>query len=285
MSDEKRAKNTTADGLAEKGSKRWMQKIANPTSTDFVRDTDYMQLQAYKKCLEYELSNSEGELEWVSPRLNENYHEYRLNEINHGYELNEIKRKNIRREILELDDTNFKTYFKFWPSKGHPVWDAIALSADKTELFLFEAKAHIKEMETKCGSKSTENRNIIEKAMFEACKYFSVDSVDVNRAVKDIWMEKYYQLGNRLTFLYYMNNYGKNRDIVLPKIKKITLVLLNIVNDKYGKTGITDWENYYSMVFQEMTGYNIPPQDVKILKDVEVLKDVKVLFIPNGEQT
>ena len=277
MSDKKGAKNT-ADGLADKGSKRWMQKIANPTSRDFVGDTDYMHLQAYKKYLERELTNSDSELEWVSPLSgkDENYHEYTLNAV---------KRKDIRRKYLGLRNENFNTYFNFWPSQGHPVWDAIALSADKTELFLFEAKAHTKEMETKCKSTSTDNRISIERAMLAACKYFSVDSVDVNRTVKDVWMEKYYQLGNRLTFLYYMNNYGMNRDIVLPKIKKITLVLLNIVNDEYGKTGMMDWQNYYSKVFQEMTGHNIPPEDVKTLKDVEVLKDVKVLFIPNGEQT
>ncbi len=245
--------SNTKNGLASKGSKCWMQKVVNPTAKDFFKDP---RLLRYHKYLANKLTNDENGLVWISPLSKENYHEYKLNET---------KLQNIRRDILGLDDENFNKHFKFWPSQGHPVWDAIALSKDGTNLFLFEAKAHINEMETKCNAKPGENRTIIEKSMSEAYKHFSVKNNNPDDIIKDVWMQKYYQLGNRLTFLFYMNK------IISPKIRHTTLVLLNIINDEYGKTDRKAWNKHYIDFFKKMIGSEIPP------------KDVKILFIPDNE--
>jgi hypothetical protein len=73
-------------------------------------------------------------------------------------------------------------------------------------------------------------------------------------------MEKYYQLGNRLAFLYKLKEKGYNA----------RLVLLNVINDPtYKKTTEDEWVQHYNEIFGKMFGNTNIPEDVIIL-NVEV---------------
>lgn len=74
-------------------------------------------------------------------------------------------------------------------------------------------------------------------------------------------MKNYYQLGNRLTFLYKLKERGYN----------VKLALLNIINDPtYKQTSEVDWKEHYESVFNEMLGSKDVPRDVLIL-NMEIL--------------
>ena len=260
------SRNSTAAGVGEKGSKLWMQAIVNPDEVDLLSKLkiDSDTLNMYKDGIQEKLGFDTKE--WISPIADDNYCEYKLNQNKH---------KNIRETVLELDKKTdlYKTLFKFWPSQ-QPVWDAMAIHENKAgckQLFLFEAKAYREEAKTKCGSKSKENIALIEKSMLSAYNYYTNKSYTVETwKEKDIWMNTYYQLGNRLTFLYYMNEKLKNI--------QTTLVLLNVVKDKTFNPvpKEDDWKEYYEKAFKKMIGCPKPPKNVKVLlvngsKGIELL--------------
>ena len=86
------------------------------------------------------------------------------------------------------------------------------------------------------------------------------DEISIGNANFSSWTDKYYQLGNRFTFLQEMNQ------IKFPKIERTNLILLNITDDKtYIPTSKENWQKHYEEVFEEMTGNKNPPTDVKIL--------------------
>ena len=267
--------NSTAPGPGEKGSKLWMQAIVNPDQEILQRkllkgklDIDPKKLEEtlkeYKREIQEKLNFDDGA--WISPLASEDYREYKLNQIAH---------KNIREKVLgiEKNDDLYGTIFKFWPSQ-QPVWDAIAKSKSKNTLFVFEAKAYTKEAKKECGSESKDNVKKIEKAMFEAYKYYIKSKSEEletweGTKIREIWTKKYYQLGNRLTFLYNMNIKLKNIETIL--------VLLNVVDDKTNKPTSEDkWKQFYKIAFKEMIGCSQPPDNVKVLlvngsKGIELL--------------
>ena len=78
-----------------------------------------------------------------------------------------------------------------------------------------------------------------------------------------LWSDGYYQLGNRLTFLYELN---KKVNIKHYKIKKVELVLLNVVNDStFIKTEKQEWEQHYKDVFNKMIGDEGVPDKVRLV--------------------
>lgn len=67
------------------------------------------------------------------------------------------------------------------------------------------------------------------------------------------WIDKYYQLGNRLTFLVKLREQGYN----------VKLVLLNIVDDPtHISTSHDAWKKHYEEVFQIMIGRADYPDNV-----------------------
>ena len=210
----------------EKGSKYWMQEIVN---TKFLRK---------------ELENKLGvnSLEWISPLENESYDEYKLTE------------EKLKKKIPSLKDVDFS----FWPKNG-PEWDAIALSEDGSELYLFEAKSYEKEMLSNMRATSDESIEKIRKSMRKVC-----EDVYKNKYDSSLWEKEYYQIGNRLTFLYNMNH-----EMHFDKIIKVKLVLLNVVfditHDKTKRTQLDAWKKHYGDVFEKMTGSRIIPEDVTMV--------------------
>ena len=218
--------SNTSNEKATKGSKFWMQKIVNDDSL--------------RARLEEMLC--EKSLRWYSPLQAESYKEYQL------------KESKIFSEVLGLSRKDFKIKFSFWPT-NQPHWDSIAASADG-KLYLFETKAHVKEMNSKI---SATNPDSIEKILNSMRLTFAeLSESGAGNFVS--WSEKYYQLGNRLTFLHFMNQ------MTFPKIRRTILVLLNITDDEtYISTPKENWTRHYEEVFREMLGKNFPPPNVEVI--------------------
>ena len=216
----------TANKKAEKGSKYWMQEIVNN--------------EFFRKELENKLKNES--LEWISPLENESYNEYKLTE------------DKLKEKIPDLQDVDFS----FWPKNG-PEWDAIALAEDGRVLYLFEAKSSEKEMKSSMSATSDISIEKICGSMRRVCEEFYK-----NEYKSSLWEKEYYQMGNRLTFLYNMNHKMK-----FDTIKKVKLVLLNIVyditHDNNKRTQLDAWKQHYEYVFEEMTGSKNIPEDVIML--------------------
>lgn len=244
----------THDG--SKGSQFWMQKIVN---------------EAY---LKDELDKMIGEkLIWISPLEEELYKEYMIP--------GDEKILSKKEKLPEFENVDFS----FWPKTNgrKPTFDGIAISEDRSTLYLFEAKSHLTEMISETGA-GTDSLNVISKCMQEACaKLFGSDS----KYNKEIWekvevkdkkkKQVFYQLGNRLTLLYYLN---KRRDVTnLPESIKVKLVLLNIVNDythndKNKIISKEKWEEHYKKVFCMMKYGDVPEgklEEINIPENVEII--------------
>lgn len=218
--------SNTSNEKAEKGSKFWVQKIVNENF--------------YTAKFEEVFG---AKLIFLSPLESESFKEYQLRDAK------------IFSSVLGLTKAELDEKFSFW-AKNQPHWDAIATSTDGKILYLFEAKAHLKELQSKL---TATNKSSIEKITNSMQKVFEKISVGTNADFK-IWTEKYYQLGNRFTFLHNMNQ------INFPKIQRTILILLNITDDKtYIPTSQEKWQKHYEEVFQQMTGQNSPPENVKII--------------------
>ena len=89
---------------------------------------------------------------------------------------------------------------EFWPTgRGIHNWDAVGwIGAEpEQELLLLEAKAHVAEMKSDCGAKSSGGLPKIQRS-FEEVKTCLVTNPDAD------WMRGYYQAANRITTLYFV---------------------------------------------------------------------------------
>ena len=216
--------SNTSNTRATKGSKFLMQAVAND-------DT-----------LTARLETLLGErLQWISPLEAESFKEYQL------------KEPKISSDVLGLSRNEFKANFSFWAT-NQPHWDAIAVS--EKILYLFEAKAHVKETFSKI---TATNPDSVKKISASMRKVFD-DIADVESANFEAWTGKFYQLGNRLTFVHFMNR------MTLPKINRVELVLLNFTDDKtHIPTTKADWTRHYEKIFCEMLGRKSPPPNVRVI--------------------
>lgn len=210
--------SNTSIGRGSKGSKFWIQTLVNLDNGN-----------ALTKAISEE-DKTIVEIQWLSPLTKSNYEEYKLNFVDVYKELN-----------IKGED------FDFWPN-NQPQWDAIGKAGDT--IILVEAKAHTSETISKLSATSQESINLITKSMKETYNKLSSTS-DFS-----IWINTYYQLGNRLTFLEKLKSKGY----------QAKLVLLNIVNDPtYIKTTHKEWEDYNTKVFTEMLGGLKAPTDVIVV--------------------
>ena len=218
--------SNTSNTRATKGSKFWMQAMAN----------DEILTARLETLLD------EQNLRWFSPLEAESFKEYRLSE------------PKIFSDALGLSRDEFRDKFSFWPT-NQPLWDAIAASDEKI-LYLFEAKAHLNETFSKISATNPESLKKISAAMRKVFDELS-DAPEENFSA---WTEKFYQLGNRLTFLHFMNR------MTLPKINRVELVLLNITDDRtHISTPQPDWTRHYEKIFGEMLGKKFSPQNVRVI--------------------
>ncbi len=219
-------KSNTSIGRGVKGSKFWMQVVVeNPN-------------------LREELNNKIGEpLIWISPLADEadTFLEY------------ELKDQYVR-EFIGITKEEADELFKFWPNR-QPQWDGLALSEDKSTLYIVEAKAHLTELDSKCAASNPASKQLIVESLSEVySKYYP-------KGVFQAWTDEYYQLANRLTFLHKLN------EKTFGNIKRVKLVLLNFVNDNsYIPTMESEWSEHYDTVFARMTGSAQPSNDVILVQ-------------------
>lgn len=217
-------------GRKDKGSAFWIQTFVN-----FGEET-----------LEKAITTKDGTIsaiKWLSPLKKDNqektYEEYSNSKLT---------------EITNIPITGTNG---FWPKNG-PYWDAVGQAGDQT-LVLVEAKAHLTEMNSHCGADNPASIDLIKRTMQETWKEFKEESIpedDWDNNYMHIWYNRYYQLGNRLSFLNEFNKVGR----------KTKLVLLNIVNDPtYEPTTQDEWTDHYEGVFKEMLGKTNPPENVIII--------------------
>lgn len=114
-------------------------------------------------------------------------------------------------------------------------------------------------MNSSCTAESDKSKELIEKTLKET--YENLNKNKDRKFNKKIWMETYYQLGNRLAFLYELKKKGYD----------VRLVLLNIINDPtFILTSEEEWKKHYKEVFIKLIGIDKVPEDVVIL-NLEVL--------------
>ena len=197
--------SNTSKGRGRKGSKFWMQTLVNLENGS-----------ALSKVIQ-NVDKSIGDIKWLSPLKNVNYVELKTKQI----------------PGLEKAD------FSFWPDNG-PWWDGIGID-DEGCILLVEAKGHVAETKTKCSASSETSRTMIKQSMREAHNIL----ISSHKYDEDSWLNKYYQLGNRLTFLVKLREQGYN----------VKLVLLNIVDDPtHIATSLHEWQRNYKDVFEIMLG-------------------------------
>lgn len=87
---------------------------------------------------------------------------------------------------------------KFWPVQSQH-WDAVARAVDGTVL-LFEAKAHVSELDsTPMDKKTKETTELRLNSLKETAEYFGA------KYTEEGWTGKKYQTANRLAFAYFLN--------------------------------------------------------------------------------
>lgn len=213
----------TALGRGIKGSKYWMQVASNDPKA--------------KKRFDEAVGDT---LVWRSPLKSEEYREYSLND-----------------DIIAADWLGIgqkEKYFDWWPQR-QPQWDGLAIGEEKI-LYIVEAKAHLSELESRCLASSGKSKSMIRETMSEIQRKYFPKAEDFER----YWLNEYYQLGNRLTFL------AKLRENLPPNVKGIKLVLLNFVDDStYISTPEYDWVKHYEEVWEDMTGSKQCPEDVIVV--------------------
>lgn len=144
-------------------------------------------------------------------------------------------------EVLDLEGERYKeakeNLREFWPKNG-PQWDGLAvvngINGEKGFL-LVEAKAHLDETKSDLKAVSNQSINKIKKSISRTQEYYGIGTND--------WTKNYYQLGNRIAYLYFMN-----------EILKIPtwLVLINFTGGEYKKTELHEWLKHYNQIYTSM---------------------------------
>lgn len=216
--------SNTTKGRGRKGSKFWIQTLVNMDSGSTLS-------KAIKSA-----DNSIGNIKWLSPLKSDKY--------------GELKSKRIS-SLTNAD-------FSFWPDNG-PWWDGVGVD-DVGCIVLVEAKGHVAETKTKCKASSKRSLARINKSM-EIAHNILTSSPEYGIMAshsydKEAWLKKYYQTGNRLSFLVKLRQQGFN----------VKLILLNLVNDStHISTSLEEWERHYEEIFQIMLGTTKCPSNVVVV--------------------
>ena len=192
----------------KKGSLKWIQQIVNE----------------YPDVLNKQINDSLGfsktqSIEWLSPKANDHYSEYRDQAF-------------LDLLGIELSKTKLKD---FWPQRG-PQWDALGRIKDKA-YFLVEAKAHIAELISSSMAKSPRSISLINKSLNETETFLNLKPyVDLTKG--------FYQYLNRLAHLY-----------LLRKLNNIPayLVFVYFINDHtHIPTNRDEWYGAIKLMYSQL---------------------------------
>lgn len=182
-------------------------------------------------------------LDWKSPVAENDFYEYR-DDFLRGLNINTVTEEAHKKLRL------------FWPHNG-PQWDGLAVVNGKENrkgILLIEAKSHTSE--TKADMKATADKSIemINSSIEKAQNYM--------RVVPQIWTNEYYQLANRIAYLYFLNV-----ELKIPT----WLVLINFTEDSsYKSTSISEWLRHYNIIASKMG----------IREDCNLLDKIIMVFTP-----
>jgi len=216
--------NTSLGKDTQGGNKDWMQTAINKNEN--MR-------------LALENAIGEGNITWLSPLADDKYKEYQLN-------------NKCMSNKLALDKNTFSSW---WPFLRQPQWDAIG-KTDKRKIILVEAKAHLKETVSPCTA-IPENKKIIQESLKQTHDKLSA----VKLFDEKIWMNKYYQIANRLLFW-----------INLQSKLETNLIFLNFINipcvdERRPPATAEEWDNHYNKIFDLLLGYGVSklPNGIKFI--------------------
>ncbi|MGA8139650.1 MAG: hypothetical protein WB948_03120 [Desulfobaccales bacterium] len=186
---------------------------------------------------------ADEEIEWISP-LAPAYIEYQDQQF--------VEQLRIKLLNIPLKE--------FWP-KGGPVWDALARTP-RGRVFLFEAKAHIPEINSSESVASPKSLQRIAKRMNETRAF-----LDANPIVD--WTRTFYQYTNRLAHLY-----------LLRELNGIDAYLFNIyfLNDTRvdGPSTIEEWKGALALLKTHLgiTRTKLTPFMKDLFIDVDELRQI-----------
>jgi hypothetical protein len=175
---------------------------------------------------------SKSEIDWKSPLKKpeklekKEFYEYRDDFLEVFYLDDEVNLSKAKEKLRE-----------FWPKNG-PKWDGLAVVNGingQKGLLLVEAKAHIDETESDLKATSKESIDKIKNAITVTQACYGIKLTD--------WTKHYYQLGNRIAFLYFMNEV-----LNIPT----WFVLINFTEGDYKTTGIEKWLDHYHRIYVAM---------------------------------
>jgi hypothetical protein len=160
------------------------------------------------------------ELRWKSPLASEDFYEYRDDFL----------------APLALEQ-HISAVRRFWPAGG-PQWDALAALRflEAQGVLLVEAKAHPGETASHCGAAHPASLAQIDSAFARVQSFMEVEPRD--------WKRGYYQLANRLAFLYLLNE-----ELRIPT----WLALVHFVDDdSHRSTSIAEWRRAFAEPFHSL---------------------------------
>lgn len=151
-----------------RGSKKWLSMLVN-TCPELLN----------AKILR-EIGPVANEIRWRSPLEDDGYAEY--------YDGDFIDKLGIRLEKRQLKS--------FWPPSG-PRWDGLGVT-NNGQVFILEAKAHVKELRSECRAKSHRSKCRIDSSLSETKAFMDVPK-------EADWKRPFYQYATRLAHLYLLH--------------------------------------------------------------------------------
>ena len=219
-------------GKADQGSRLYLQEYMAHAQDELSE----LMIAASPSLLAF--VDSKTKIEWKSPLVEDDFYEYRDDFI----------------KVLGLEQEKYQkatqALRKFWPKNG-PQWDGLAIATgDNGELglLLVEAKAHITETKSDLKAESQVSIDLINQSMAITQGYYGLKQTN--------WTQNHYQLGNRIAFLYFINE--------LLRIPT-WLVLVNFTDGVYKTTSRGEWLAHYHEIYGDM---GINPADHKLLNYV-----------------
>lgn len=215
-------------GKASEGSRLYLQEYMVKTQDTLSE----MIIAASPSLLTF--ASNKANIDWKSPLEKEDFYEYRDDFL----------------KVLDLENENANEKRReFWPKNG-PQWDGLAVVNGvngQKGFLLVEAKVHINEIKSDLRATSEESIKKIKESIGRTQGYYEIQPND--------WTEHYYQLGNRIAYLYFMNEI-----LAMPT----WLVLINFTDGKFKKTDLHEWLKHYNQIYNNM-GIN---QNSKLLNKI-----------------
>ncbi len=198
-------------GLAYKGSMLQMQLYAN-------EHADVLSAAAA------EALRIPAEIEWVSPRLDDSYAEYRDSDF--------LVALGLQRFTSRLES--------FWPKRG-PCWDGLGRWSSDSRgngVVLVEAKSYPEEARSTMSAKAPESRRMIEEALSGTAEGLGL------RVRPGAWVQGRYQTANRLAHLRFL------REVCGVDA---SLLFLLVVNDPtHVSTSQEAWQQAWTEMWSEL---------------------------------